>query len=124
MKFMILESTIALAARTRSAVSALAPWAELIPMAQLWPLLAAAVVASAAPVLPPLHPIFRAGEGAPLPTLGNYSCYMNPAAITLKARPSTVLLFVEARWPACDDFTCRVRAPTLPRHPTHPPGPP
>ena len=96
-------------------------------MAQLWPLLAAAVVASAAPVLPPLHPIFRAGEGAPLPTLGNYSCYMNPAAITLKARPSTVLLFVEARWPACDDFTCRVRSHPSPRHPTPPhprPGPP
>ena len=36
---------------------------------------AAAVVASAAPVLPPLHPIFRAGEGAPLPTpqpVGNF----------------------------------------------------
>ena len=96
-------------------------------MAQLWPLLVAAVVASAAPVLPPLHPIFRAGEGAPLPTLGNYSCYMNPAAVTLKARPSTVLLFVEARWPACDDFTCRVR-PTRPHgtppHPTRDPGRP
>ena len=74
-------------------------------------------------MLPPLDPIFRAGEGAPLPTLGNYSCYMNPAAITLKARPSTVLLFVEARWPACDDFTCRVRPSlTAPPTPPHPPA--
>jgi hypothetical protein len=46
-----------------------------------------AAVASAAPVLPPLRPIVRAGEGALLPTLGNYSSCMNPAAITPRRAP-------------------------------------
>eukprot|EP01051_Picozoa_sp_SAG22_P021765 SAG22_NODE_4941_length_1125_cov_0.838207_1_plen_147_part_10 len=57
-----------------------------------------------------LQTAYRAGHGAPgWGGIANYSCYMNPAAITLQTPPCAghVLLFVEARWPACDDFRCR-----------------
>eukprot|EP01052_Picozoa_sp_SAG31_P007304 SAG31_NODE_347_length_17310_cov_3.764743_9_plen_1165_part_00 len=56
------------------------------------------------------QPIFKAGKGSPrLLGVGNYSCYMNPAAIALRRTENkgTVLLFTEARWPSCNDFFCR-----------------
>ena len=64
-----------------------------------------------APTLQPTQAIYEAGLGSPGQGSGisNYSCYMNPAAITLQAPPAAghVLAFTEARWPSCNDFLCR-----------------